>query len=168
MVCLRVSAGDIWGFIYADRLSPLACYSPADGADHAEECSKLHYFADKDRLFEVKAVFCFVVYCLGVVCDYLRNQRETLGFLLCGLTEYSCMLFSRRLRRSRRRMQQAALLRRERQLGVVHVVLWLFEVYCLEFIVLRFGCEYLRDLRETLWFLVCRLIEYACVLFSRR
>src|SRR5574344_1304205 len=79
----------------------LACYSPADGADHAEECSKLHYFADKDRLFEVKAVFCFVVYCLGVVCDYLRDLRETLWFLLCELTESSCMLFSRRSRRSR-------------------------------------------------------------------
>ena len=38
------------GFIYANRLSTLACYSPADGADHAEECSKLNYFADKDRL----------------------------------------------------------------------------------------------------------------------
>ena len=25
-------------------------YSPADYADHAEECSKLHYFAEKDRL----------------------------------------------------------------------------------------------------------------------
>ena len=25
-------------------------YSPADGADHAEEYSKLYYFAEKDRL----------------------------------------------------------------------------------------------------------------------
>ena len=43
----------------------LACYSPADGADHAEECSKLHYFAEKDRLFEVKAVLLF----WGFVCE---------------------------------------------------------------------------------------------------
>ena len=35
------------------------CYSPADGADHAEEYSKLHYHAEKDRLFEVKAVLGF-------------------------------------------------------------------------------------------------------------
>ena len=29
----------------------LSCeYSPADYADYAEECSKLHYFAEKDRL----------------------------------------------------------------------------------------------------------------------
>ena len=28
----------------------LACYSPADYADYAEECSKLHYSAEKDRL----------------------------------------------------------------------------------------------------------------------
>ena len=42
-----------WGFVCADRLSTLACYSPADSADHAEEYSKLYYFAEKDRLFEV-------------------------------------------------------------------------------------------------------------------
>ncbi len=36
-------------------------YSPADSADDAEECSKLHYFAEKDSLFEVKAVLLFVV-----------------------------------------------------------------------------------------------------------
>ena len=37
------------GFVCVDRLSTLACYSPADYADHAEECSKLHYFAEKDN-----------------------------------------------------------------------------------------------------------------------
>ena len=37
------------GLICADRLSTLMCYSPADGADHAEEYSKLYYFAEKDR-----------------------------------------------------------------------------------------------------------------------
>ena len=43
-----------WGFFCADSLSPLACYSPADYADYAEkECSKLHYFAEKDRLMHV-------------------------------------------------------------------------------------------------------------------
>ncbi len=54
-------------------------YSPADSADDAEECSELHYFAEKDRLFEVKAVLLF----WGFVCDYLRDLRETLGFHLC-------------------------------------------------------------------------------------
>ena len=34
-------------------------YSPADYADHADECSKLHYFAEKDSLFEAKAVLLF-------------------------------------------------------------------------------------------------------------
>ena len=28
-----------WGFLCADILSTLACYSPADSADDAEECS---------------------------------------------------------------------------------------------------------------------------------
>ena len=68
------------------------------------------------------------------------------------------MLFSRRLRRSRRRMQQAALFRRERQVGMVKAVV----------VVLGFVCDYLRDLRETLGFPLCGLIEYSCVLFSRR
>ena len=42
------SAGDIWGSICANRLSTLACYSPADSADDAEEYSKLYYIAEKD------------------------------------------------------------------------------------------------------------------------
>ena len=55
-------------------------YSPADNADDAEECSKLHYIAEKDRLFEyccfgVIAVLLF----LGFVCVNLRNLRETSG-----------------------------------------------------------------------------------------
>ena len=44
----------------------------------------LHYFAEKDRLFEVKVVLLF--WDLGFVCDYLRDLRETLGFLLSALT----------------------------------------------------------------------------------
>ena len=79
-----------------------------------------------------------VVVVLGFVCDYLRDLRETLGFPLCGLIEYSCVLFSRRLRRLRRRMQLAALYRRERQVGMVKAVV----------VVLGFVCDYLRDLRE--------------------
>ncbi len=38
------------GFICADSLSTLACYSPADSADDAEEYSKLYYPAEKDSL----------------------------------------------------------------------------------------------------------------------
>ena len=52
--------------LFADWLSPLACYSPADYADYAEECSKLHYFADKDRLGFVWLLRVIVV--LGFVC----------------------------------------------------------------------------------------------------
>ena len=48
------------------------------------------------------------------------------------------MLFSRRLRRSRRGMQQAALFRRERQVVTVIAV----------FVVLGFVCVNQRDLRE--------------------
>ena len=45
-----------------DRLSKLACYSPADNADDAEECSRLHYIAEKDRLFEAVAVIAILLF----------------------------------------------------------------------------------------------------------
>ena len=60
---------------------------------------------------------------------------------------------------TQRGMQQAALFRRERQIGVS--LAW-------GIVVLLFICDYLRDLREILWFRMCGLIEYSCVLFSRR
>ena len=47
------------GFRLCNRLSTLAYYSLADSADDADECSRLHYIAEKDRLFEVKAVLWF-------------------------------------------------------------------------------------------------------------
>ena len=40
----------LWFRLVQYNLSTLACYFPADSADHAEEYSKLHYFAEKDRL----------------------------------------------------------------------------------------------------------------------
>ena len=43
-----------------------------------------------------------VVLPFGVRLRYQRDLRETLGFGLCGLIEYSCVLFSRRLRWLRR------------------------------------------------------------------
>ena len=68
------------------------CYSPADGAGDAEECSKLHYFAEKDSLVR----FCgFVV--LGFVCVNLRDLRE-ISWGLCvqyRLSKFGCV-FSRR------------------------------------------------------------------------
>ena len=66
------------GFVCANRLSLLACYSPADYADDAEECSKLHYFAEKDRLGWLLLFLLFC--CLGFVCVNQRDQREIQGF----------------------------------------------------------------------------------------
>ena len=60
-VNLRDQREPYWGFICADWLSTLACYSPADSAEHAEECSKLHYFAEKDRLGWLMLFCCFGV-----------------------------------------------------------------------------------------------------------
>ena len=75
----------------------------------------------RERQIGVSLVWGIVV--LLFICDYLRDLREILWFLVCRLIEYACVLFSRRLRRSRRGMQQAALFRRERQVGIVNVVL---------------------------------------------
>ena len=68
------SAGDIGvSSVYIDRVL-LRVYSPADYAEDAEECSKLHYHAEKDSLFEVKAVLLF--YCFGVC---LRKSARSAG-----------------------------------------------------------------------------------------
>ena len=75
----------------------------------------------RERQIGVSLAWGIVV--LLFICDYLRDLREILWFLLCGLLEYSCVLFSRRWRRSRRGMQQAELFRRQRQVGIVNVVL---------------------------------------------
>ena len=77
-------------------------YSPADSADHAEECSKAALFR-RERQVGIRVVIA-VIGALGFVVRlrHLRDLRETLGFPLCGLIEYACVLFSRRLRRSRR------------------------------------------------------------------
>ena len=115
-------------------------YSPADYADNAEECSKLHYIAEKDRQVRLR-LFC----CLWFVCVNLRDLRETCWGLCVQyrLSKFGCV-FSRRLRRSRREeCSGAALFRRERQIGEVNVVLWV-----LSSVVLGFVCDYLRDLRE--------------------
>ena len=65
----------------------------------------------------------------------MRHLRETLGVRLCGLLEYSCVLFSRRLRRSRRGIQQVVLFLRERQVGdgceIIAVIVVLLFVFCL-------------------------------------
>ena len=57
-------------------MSTLACYSPADSADHADECSRLHYFAEKDRL---ELVWLGDIVVLWFVCVNLRDLREILG-----------------------------------------------------------------------------------------
>ena len=75
----------------------------------------------RERQIGVSLVWGIVV--LLFICDYLRDLREILWFLVCRVIEYACMLFSRRWRRSRRVMQQAALFRRQRQVGIVNVVL---------------------------------------------
>ena len=79
--------GETLGLICANRLSPLACYSPADYADHAEEYSKAVLFR---RERQVGMVYVFLGF--GV---RLRRSAGDIG-VSSVLIEYSCMLFSRR------------------------------------------------------------------------
>ena len=76
--------------------------------------AELHYFAEKDSLVNVVLWF---------VCDNLRDLRDTLGFLLCGLIEYSYVYSPADSADHAERMQQAASYRRERQVGMVKAVL---------------------------------------------
>ena len=73
------------GFLLCGLFEYSCVYSPADSADHAEECSRLHYFAEKDSLrWWCSWGYCsFVVLgfcCLGFVCDNLRDLRENRPF----------------------------------------------------------------------------------------
>ena len=59
-VCVNLrDQREILGFLVCRLIEYSCVYSPADSADDAEERSKLHYFAEKDSLFEVKAVLGF-------------------------------------------------------------------------------------------------------------
>ncbi len=52
-------------------------YSPADYADDAEECSRLHYHAEKDRLVRLMLFCGFVV---NVVLEFcLRKSARSAG-----------------------------------------------------------------------------------------
>ena len=56
-------------------------YSPADSADDAEECSKLHYPAEKDRLFEVVAVVAVLLFwLLSAIISVICGRH--LGFIV--------------------------------------------------------------------------------------
>ena len=75
------SAGDIGVSFVQYSLSTLACYSPADIADDAEECSKLHYFAEKDRLLQLLQFCCFG-FCL-------RKSARSAGDIGVSFVQYS-------------------------------------------------------------------------------
>ena len=97
-------------FLCANCLSTLACYFPADSADHAEECSKLHYFAEKDRLglvwFWVSS---------AIVCEICgRHWGFVCANCLSTLACYSPADYADHADE----YSKAVLFRRERQIGV--------------------------------------------------
>ena len=82
----------------------------------------------------------------NINCLYLRKSARSAGdfcsFICAILIEYSCVLFSRRLRRSRRENAAGCNYYAEKyRLG-----------NCSSFVVLGFVCVNLRDQRDTLGF----------------
>ena len=61
-------------------------YSPADSADHAER-NAAGCIISQRKTDWVGGEFYVVLLFWGFVCVNLRDQRETLGFHLCGLIE---------------------------------------------------------------------------------
>ena len=57
-------------------------YSPADGADHAEECSGAALYRRERQL--IVSVVIGVIVVLGFVCDNLRDLRENRPFTCKG------------------------------------------------------------------------------------
>ena len=68
-------------------------YSPADYADHAEECSKLHYFAEKDSFVWGKGCFVVLGFCLR---KSARSAGDFWGFICANRLSTLACLFSRR------------------------------------------------------------------------
>ena len=58
-------------------------------ADDTDECSRLHYIAEKDRLELVWLIAVIVV--LRFVCDYLRSLRE---IFVVSFVQYSLSTFA--------------------------------------------------------------------------
>ena len=82
------------GFLCADRLSTLACILPQIAQITQRNAASCIITQRKTDWVGGEFLCGSVV--LWFVCVNQRDQREILGFLLCGLIEYSCVLFSRR------------------------------------------------------------------------
>ena len=97
----------------------------------------------------------------GFVCVNQRDLRETLGFLLCQLIEYSHVnILPQMAQITQRNAAKLHYFAEKDRLGMVNA-----DLRSLQFVVLGFVCI---NQRETLCFRLCGLIEYACMLFSRR
>ena len=90
---------------------------------------------------------------MGFVSVNLRDLRETLGFSLCELLEYSYVFILPQMAQITQRNAASCIIS-QRKTGCLRLRL---------FFVLGFVCVNLRDLRETLGFSLCGLLEYSCV-----
>ena len=156
------SAGDTWvSFVWIDWVF-LRVILPQITLITQRECSKLHYFADKDSLLFVWLLqFCSLGF--GVRLRHLRDLRETLGFRLCNIAWVLLrVILSQITQITQRGMPQAALFRRERQL-VAKFVLWLLELW-----VLWFVCVICEICGRHWGFLCANRLSTLMWIFSRR
>ena len=103
-ICVNLleTLGVIWWLIeysYVDILPQIAQITQRNTA-------KLYYFAEKDKLFEVKAVLSFWVLS-AIICEICGRHW---GFVCANCLSTLMCLFSRRWRRLRRRMQQSCII----------------------------------------------------------
>src|SRR5574344_718103 len=124
--------------------------------------AKLHYFAEKDRLFEVKAVLGFGGLS-AIICEICGRHW---GFVCVDcLSTLACYFPADSADLAEEYSKLYYLAEKDRLFEVKDVLL--FVVCCLLFVVcylLFVVClRNLRDLRETLGFRLCGLLEYSYV-----
>ena len=104
------------------------------------ECSKLHYFAEKDRLM-------FVVFwcCLGFICDNLRDLRENRPFTCKGRARNEQGKSKERARNERACFLTALLHKHELHDSTMRQLSFVCEIMQLA----AFPLRNQRDLRET-------------------
>ncbi len=111
-------SGIYWGFCVRINRVLLRVILPQISQITQRNAAWLHYFAEKDRLVRL------MQFCVGQ-----RKSARSAGDIVvsvCGLIEYSCVLFSRRSRRSRRGMQRGCIISQRKTVwdgGEVNVVL---------------------------------------------
>ena len=107
---------DTFGFICADWLSTLACILP--------QIAQITQRNAASCIILQRKTGCVVHVVWGFVCVNERDQRDTFGFHLCRLIEYSCVYSPADSADHAEECSKAALFRRERQVDASKIANW--------------------------------------------